>query len=103
MDFNQNFHCFWSIAVFPAEGVKSADIGRIASKHVKVTVSQRSPPITGRDRQRTVTSPNDMNNSTMNHVNDKEENQVDHEEMDTDQKEGRFLIMVILYVLKMLL
>ncbi|XP_071107818.1 ubiquitin carboxyl-terminal hydrolase 7-like [Haliotis cracherodii] len=28
-----------------------------------------------------------MNNSTMNHVNDKEENQVDHEEMDTDQKE----------------
>lgn len=68
--------------------MESADIGRIASKHVKVTVSQRSLQTPGRERQ-TVTGSkaNDMNN-TMNHVNAKESSE--HEDMETDQLDGSF-------------
>ncbi|KAL5018785.1 hypothetical protein ScPMuIL_004507 [Solemya velum] len=54
------------------KGVNAADIGRIASKHVKVTVSQKSPSAPKRDRHRTVTS-NDSSKNIMNHVNCRED------------------------------
>ena len=70
--------------------MESADIGRIASKHVKVTVSQRSLQTPGRERQTvTATKANDMNN-TMNHVNVKDETRSDHEDMETDQIDGLY-------------
>lgn len=70
--------------------MESADIGRIASKHVKVTVSQRSLQTPGRERQTvTGTKANDMNN-TMNHVNAKDETRSEHEDMETDQIDGLY-------------
>jgi hypothetical protein len=72
---------------------KSADIGRIASKHVKVTVSGKNSYNTGKDRAVTLSLKKSKIHSqiaaieNMNHVNDKENQNNDVEEMDT--QEGR--------------
>lgn len=86
--------------VFPAKGVASADIGRIASKHVKVTVSQRSLQTPSRECQ-TVTGSrtNDMiMNNTMNNVNAKDENRSEHEDMETDQIDGLFNLFHVIAI-----
>lgn len=83
--------------------MESADIGRIASKHVKVTVSQRSLLTPGRERQTvTGTKANDMNN-TMNHVNAKDESRTEHEDMETDQLDGTILFVTKFCALKLVL
>ncbi|KAJ9600815.1 hypothetical protein L9F63_001027, partial [Diploptera punctata] len=69
---------------------KSADIGRIASKHVKVTVSGKNYN-TGKDRAVTLSLKKSKIQSqiaaveNMNHVNDKENQNNDVEEMDTQE------------------
>lgn len=72
---SQNY--FFVCRRFPCQGVKAADIGRIASKHVKVTVSEKSPTTPERDRQRTVTVTSFEN--SMNHVNGKGNDEEDME------------------------
>lgn len=63
-----------------SQGVaKPADIGRIASKHVKVTVSGKNSLTAGRG-ERAVTP---KGNDTMNHINDIDNHQSEPEEMDT--------------------
>lgn len=65
-------------------GVKSADIGRIASKHVKVTVSHKNSSNLPRERPVTSRSPaHKTANTMMNHANDKDAQNRDVEEMDT--------------------
>ena len=61
-------------------GVNTADIGRIASKHVKVTVSQKAPSTPNRERTVTSLHKKVLGNGNMNHV---QENQSEPEEMDT--------------------
>jgi len=77
-------------------GENSADIGRIASKHVKVTVSHKN--IQGRNKDRPVTSPRHSssepasNNDAMNHVydvqNPKETKQAHGDIEDVDIQDG---------------
>lgn len=70
---------------------KSADIGRIASKHVKVTVSGKNSYNTGKDRAVTLSLKKSKIQShitsveNMNHVNEKENQNNDVEEMDTQE------------------
>lgn len=77
-------------------GGNSADIGRIASKHVKVTVSHKN--LQGRNKDRPVTSPRhtcsepSSNNDAMNHVydvqNQKETTQAHGDIDDVDIQDG---------------
>lgn len=70
---------------------KSADIGRIASKHAKVTVSGNKNFSTGKDRAVTLSLKKSKIQGRiaaieiMNHVNDKENQNNDVEEMDTQE------------------
>jgi len=72
---------------------KSADIGRIASKHAKVTVSGNKNYSTGKDRAVTLSLKKSKIQGhiatieNMNHVNDKENQNNDVEEMDTQEVE----------------
>lgn len=79
---------------------KSADIGRIASKHVKVTVSGKNSYSTGKDRAVTLSLKKSKIQSqiasveNMNHVNDKENENNDVEEMDTQEgKSGGNIVL----------
>lgn len=70
---------------------KSADIGRIASKHAKVTVSGNKNYSAGKDRAVTLSLKKSKIQGRiaaieiMNHVNDKENQNNDVEEMDTQE------------------
>lgn len=88
------------IAVFPVRGVESADIGRIASKHVKVAVTQRSLQAPGRVKQTVTSQPNDtMNNvNMMNHVHDTDGVKSEAEAMDTDHDGVLLLLINVLLV-----
>nr|CAD7462491.1 unnamed protein product [Timema tahoe] len=72
---------------------KSADIGRIASKHVKVTVSGKNSYNTGKDRAVTLSlkKARIVNQvpiaDNMNHVNERENQNNEVEEMDTQDVE----------------
>ena len=73
-------------------GAKSADIGRIASKHVKVTVSHKNSSTLNRERPVPARSPHktsSVNTMMQNHVDEKEPQlQRKVEEMDT--REGNY-------------
>ena len=74
-----------SVYVSPVTGAYSADIGRIASKHVKVTVSNKNSTHS-KERPVTVRSPQKNSTNTMNHVNEKDAPQQRQvEEMDTQE------------------
>ena len=77
--------------LFP--GVNFADIGRIASKHVKVTVSHKGSTSPSRDRRGSPKS--QENNMMQNHVKEEEAKETNKnfnnevEEMDT--REGDYI------------
>ena len=68
-------------------GVNSADIGRIASKHVKVTVSHKNSTSVPREhRPVTARSPQKTQQPVMNEANDKDiQSSREIEEMDVTE------------------
>jgi hypothetical protein len=85
------------VRLFPLETREknSADIGRIASKHAKVTVSGNKNYSAGKDRAVTLSLKKSKIHGTiaaienMNHVNDKDNKSNDVEEMDTEEGKKR--------------
>ena len=77
----------------PFKGVKFADIGRIASKHVKVTVSHKN---SNNSKERPVTSPKYQSDAMMQQkerddataVKDGDIQKV--EDMDTSPQDGKY-------------
>lgn len=74
---------------------KPADIGRIASKHVKVTVSGKNSLTAGKGERAVTPKKGKQNtaNDTMNHVNDRDNQQSEPEDMDT--REGALQTLTI--------